>query len=260
MSAFDAVSRTRRAVADPDTDRRLPEARSLSWTAITQSAALNGTMGAHAELLHGDRWQQTDGNHTESVLGNQLHTVKGNQSIVIGRNHKETLVKHCWQNIIGPHLVTNHSVRNETRMGNCDTVYGDWYVHDDAHDGRFFLADTYFKSATVMSFEVDTLFKVEIHGVHLEAAPLHIELKALKAEFDVSDNEFSVLPEETKVSGAEVNGLKDTIHGMKAKIAAADSGLAAVRQDVRLIEQEVGGLCTATKLCMHSLPHTGPFA
>ncbi len=259
MTPFNSSTRISRAIKDPGTDCKLPSVQSLSWKSIATSTALKTTKGVYSELLHGNRCQQTNGNHTEIITGNQRHTVEGNQTISVGGNHKETIVEHCSQSIIGPHLVTNHTVRNETRMGSCSTIYGLLTIYDHVHDGRFFYADTYYRSADVMSFELDSVGKAELHGVHVEFAPVHVEVKAFKAEADLLDFSGAIFEEATPVTSSEMTAVKSRVHGMTNTISLDHLKLGAVKQDFHLVEQKVGALSVGQKLSMHSLPQTGPF-
>jgi hypothetical protein len=127
MSAFDSATKIGRAVGDPLTDGKLPHPKSLSWAAITTSTAVIGTNGTHCELVHGDRWHEIRGNHNENIAANQ--TIK-----VVGK-HKETIVESCYQNTIGPHIVMNCNVRNETRLGTYTEVYGDQEIQKSGEDG-----------------------------------------------------------------------------------------------------------------------------
>ena len=59
MSVFDGQIQTPLRVDDPLTDRNMPPAGKLSWTAKSKTA-LAGCTGIDAKLVHGDRWQQLE--------------------------------------------------------------------------------------------------------------------------------------------------------------------------------------------------------
>lgn len=170
MSVFNSVTTVRRMVADSLTDKSLPESRGLSWVGIAQESALSGTVGVHCELIHGDWWQQTSGAHSGRIVGHQHCVIGSDQTIKISGNHKETIVRNCYQNIVGPHTVVNHTVRSETRMGKCTTTYGIDTIQDD-HDGRMEYADGLYELALASN--------VELASTKLSVQPFHVELKAI---------------------------------------------------------------------------------
>src|SRR5258708_6137326 len=117
MSIFAGSTKISRVVTDPGTDHKLPSPGSLSWGGITAVAAVPGTTGADAKLVHGDRWTQVNGNHTETVVDNVSLTVGSNQTIKVGADQKETICGTANETIIGPHVITNLGEYNETRIG-----------------------------------------------------------------------------------------------------------------------------------------------
>lgn len=120
-AVFDGETKTKRAVADPGTDDALPSSGSLAFPAITTAAALAGTIGNDAKLVHGDRWQQVGGSITEFVTGNvktnitQDHTlnVNGNRTKQITGNHTENIVGNQNLTVIGPHNALYVSPKND---------------------------------------------------------------------------------------------------------------------------------------------------
>src|SRR5580704_5982935 len=106
MSVFDGKIKTKSRTPYPHTDHKLIPSGFLSYTAINEEHALRGTKGKHCDLVHGDHWNEIEGCHNENI--GQDQTIK-----VVGK-HKETLVESCYQNIIGPQIVLNNNVRNET--------------------------------------------------------------------------------------------------------------------------------------------------
>ncbi|MEW6366066.1 MAG: hypothetical protein AB1714_15660 [Acidobacteriota bacterium] len=120
MAVFDKSTKIGRRVADPITDDTLPSSGSLSWGSITSDAALAGTTGVDCKLVHGDRWQQIDGNLTENInkdvrttiLCNHNHTVIQNQTNSITGNQNETVTGNRTGTITGSENQTNIGTRN----------------------------------------------------------------------------------------------------------------------------------------------------
>jgi hypothetical protein len=209
MSAFDGEIKIARAVSDPQTDHTLPSSKSLSWKAITTPAALAGTTGAFCELVHGDKWNEIKGNHTENIAQNQ--TLK-----VVGK-HKETLVESCYQNIIGPHIVQNNDVRNETRLNAYTKTYGDntqyqniaddavrqsnhWEIIDycEAHHthDRGYIVDGFYTAVLVTSSTVvnvaPTLVNIELTAAEIQAILGHAEAMLGSAEVHLGHAEVHI--------------------------------------------------------------------
>jgi len=179
MGVFDANIKTKLKVADPLTDHTLPHPRSLTFKSITKTTALTGTKGAQCHLLHGDHWNEIKGNHIENIVQDQ--TIK-----VVGK-HKETLVESCYQNMIGPQIVLNNNVRNETRLNKFTLVYGDNCMCQTSN-GDQNVKPTDYSVITIADFEYDTLKQEivvahgEIVGIHGEAVACHAEAKLFHAE------------------------------------------------------------------------------
>jgi hypothetical protein len=265
MSAFDGEIKIARAVSDPQTDHTLPSSKSLSWKAITTPTALAGTTGIHCELVHGDQWNELKGNHTENIARNQ--TLK-----VVGK-HKETLVESCYQNIIGPQIVQNNTVRNETRLGKFSLIYGDNSTTQDSSGDQNVKPFDY-SCTWVTSFECDTT-KLEVKGAHGELTDLHAELVPIHAEFmgfhtEISGIHNSVVggkneatEDDNKAKTIEenfrtVNGL---IAGVKNDVSAVESSVTSVRSHVSSLHSRTASMHNFLGLVeLHTGPeaHTGP--
>jgi hypothetical protein len=122
MPVFDAATQVGRFVSDPGTDKRLPPGGSLSYGSITSPSALAGTLGIDVALVHGDQWDQVEGNRTCNILMNHICTVFQDEvyKVLIDRrttiagNYYKTVIGNYNQTIIGIHNVTNISNRNNT--------------------------------------------------------------------------------------------------------------------------------------------------
>ncbi len=150
MGTFDRKTLIPLATKDPRSDKTLPNPRSLTWAHVTSRVALKGAEGEHAQLIHGDQWQEFRGSVIENIHidsrstidRNETHTIQGSQQIQIGGNHKETLAQSCRQSNLGPQVVMNGTVRNELRMGAATLVYGKHEIHDD-NDGKVVYGDNH---------------------------------------------------------------------------------------------------------------------
>jgi len=217
MGAFDRSTKVRRFVADPLTDHKLPRPASLSWKAITTPAAVSGTAGTHCELVHGNCWYQINGHHTEMISGNQSHTVMRDQTVKIGGRHKETIVKDCYQNIIGPHTVTNHNVRNETRLDTYTEVYGDNEKSQDSTGDMQVLGED-LSLVYFLVMEVD-LLKFELEASHFELKGVHITGEGINNQAQEVNSEESGVGDSTSDIYQRLCALKSNLHGALTVLA-----------------------------------------
>ncbi len=86
----------------------------LNSRAMTSFTALAGTTGTCAALIHGDVWDQFEGNDTKNVLGDDKLTVRGNRTELIKTNHQHTIVGTTSTTHIGTHNHVNIAPRNDT--------------------------------------------------------------------------------------------------------------------------------------------------
>src|SRR5579884_4003610 len=111
---FDGKTKVGRRVADPKTDKVRSAPGALIFAAMTTPAGLAGCTGIDDKLIHGDRWQQIDGNFTEQVnanemttiLGNQTRTVIGNRNLTTVGNVNSTTVSNLNQTVVGSTIRT----------------------------------------------------------------------------------------------------------------------------------------------------------
>jgi len=214
MSAFDALTKIKQAVTHPKTDHLLPKSRSLAFKTITDKAALQGTKGQHCELTHGDHWKELKGNEVSNVRLDQKITIKG--------NHKETLVGRCYQNIIGPHIVQNNNVRNETRLGKYTEIYGCNEEQKD-QDGDI--------SYKCNNNEV-ILWNNAIHGVDIAIVAWALALYGISTYAAAVDLSAILVHSEALLQSNE-------IHASHTEVHVADLPLAVEHAEVVLTSNEM---------------------
>ncbi len=88
--------------------------KNLNPRAMTSPTALSGTTGACVSLVHGDVWDQFEGNDTKNVLKDDKLTVTGSRTELIKTNHQHTIVGTTNTTHIGVHHQVNISPRNDT--------------------------------------------------------------------------------------------------------------------------------------------------
>ena len=215
MSVFDGKTKIGRAVKEPGTDNTLPGGASLIYGAIAGPTALAGCTGIDAQLIHGDKWSENLGSHTEHVLQNVTLNVDGNQTIQVGANQTETICGSSSETLIGPHMVTNLSVFNETRIGPHVTTHGELEMLND-EDGKIHFG---FRQYT---FYVMTH---EIEGVHFEFAPMHFEIKVNHFYLSGMDASAVITQYATQPINVEESATTTSVNALASKIEALEASV-----------------------------------
>lgn len=197
MSTFDSATKITRAVADPVTDHKLPDPKSLSWKTITAPTALAGTKGAHCELSHGDVWQQIGGPGSDpdrivNIVGNDVLTISnagiahnpmaGNQTITIDGDVQFTV------NPNGSFTETEYGPVNWTFfMPENGNRYADFALNqpnDCSIQHKHCDNESIFEQFSFVNFQMDlcTYAHVEVATTHAEVKVAHAEAKGAHAE------------------------------------------------------------------------------
>jgi len=157
---------------------------------------------------------------------NRKESVGVNQTIMIGGDQKETICGTANETIIGPHIITNMNVYNETRLLPHIQTHGDndWYNN----------AVNYFHSHGAELSIVNNLVEAEID--HYEVAAGHFEAKGQHNYFSVNDNnavlvQFQMKPLNVKVdtTEAEINGLKCEVMSLGARCGFLESDVVGLK-------------------------------
>lgn len=90
-TVFDGKTKVGRAVADPKTDRSLPQGYSLSLSQITTKTALGGTVGARCTVVHGDQYDFVSATVNVEVIGDLFTNISGNETHFVLHNRTETI-------------------------------------------------------------------------------------------------------------------------------------------------------------------------
>ena len=90
---FNGASQTPNQSFDPSTDNKTPHLRSLDLSNMPNAVALAGTNGVDAKLIHGDRWQQIDGNETDCITSNLMTTIEGDENRMLLGNLETTVMQ-----------------------------------------------------------------------------------------------------------------------------------------------------------------------
>jgi hypothetical protein len=220
MSVFDGKPKVERKVKDPGTDPSLPLGGALSYDAVKSSTGLAGCDGADAQLIHGDRWSEILGKNTQHIANDSKITMDANHSIQVGEHQKETICGTSTETIIGPHIITNMNVYNETRLGAHTQVHGELELFDD-EDGRIHYGIRQY-TLYDFTFEVEAVH-TEYADFHLEAKGTHAYASGIEAQATLFQFETKPLNVEEGVTQANIKALKGDIAGLQGKLGTLES-------------------------------------
>lgn len=228
MGVFDCSIKTKRAVTDPGTDDTLPPSGALSWGGITGPSSVAGTMGADAKLVHGDRWQQIEGNHTENLTMNLMATIQGNQTQTIMGNQNLTTTGNVTKTIVG--------MLNETLVAGQSTSCVGPFNRTDVAPVTW-LCPTSSQMNSGDWFEAKIL-KVGMYAIRNVNVGLDTSVRLLNEQIHV--HQMSIAQFETKVGSVEgfaclthnkvgalgnlLDGLRNNMTGMTSKLRAMEAG------------------------------------
>src|SRR5579872_7403458 len=102
MGVFDNQTKIGRRVPDPLTDKSLGDDGLLPWNSITSASGLQGTNGIDCKLVHGDRWQEIQGNMTEHYTNNVKTTIDQNWTIKVNGVMNLTVIQGYNEEEYGP--------------------------------------------------------------------------------------------------------------------------------------------------------------
>ena len=108
---FDAAPKTVNGSFNPATDHVTPLLGSLNLSAMPDLTALAGTTGTDAKLIHGDRWQQIDGNQTERVNKCLKTDIMQDENWEVHRDLTYRVDGTTMDERVKAHYQTNYNVR-----------------------------------------------------------------------------------------------------------------------------------------------------
>jgi hypothetical protein len=219
MGVFDGNVKIPLRVADPLTDKSLGDSGLLPWGSITSLTGLAGTTGTDCKLVHGDRWQEIQGNMNEHYTLNVNTTIDQNWTIQVNGIMNLTVVMGYNEEEQGP--VNRHYVKVVT-----DTFDSD---HNVSVPDSFAFTVSMFSNTLVIATQIGICtglfvalttalsitvanFDLEAKLFHAEAHPLHFAWAGNDTTASISSEHFKALraavSTEARVS-ATVNALLD---------------------------------------------------
>jgi len=214
-AVFDGKTKIGRAVPETGIDDILPPQGSLMLGAITTPAALAGTVGTEALLVHGAVWRDISDMQTENlrgdiltmILGNETHTVAKNQTLSVTQTVNQTITQNYNFTVIG--------AQNNVRVGPQNSTFAApdaEHKEGDAFESKL----TNMEHIALFEFAANTGLKTEITNLSIGLGNTSFEVKVLKGE---------ALIFKTASEGIEekMQGLANRLAGVQAKAGGAEA-------------------------------------
>jgi hypothetical protein len=174
--------------------------------------------------------------------------------------HKETLVESCYQNIIGPHIVLNNNVRNETRLGVFTKTYGENWIQQHSWGNVSQMDQNYLNIVQIQCANTSTDF--ESFGVQIEGCGVHGELIAVHGEVQGFHAEENLIHFSDDALFSNQDKLLDNrFKGVDNKIKGVSERVAGVEEQTKGLESTTSGMSNwAGIVCLYegAENHTGP--
>lgn len=191
----------------------------LSWGQISSAIGLSGCTGIDVKLVHGNQWQQIEGDLTTNIGSNETRNVVGNQDLTTAGNVEETIVGNLTTTIIGAELHTNMSVQNHTRAAPRTEVH--MGSKQQSEPGMFMRAITNLWENHTFEFK-----------------GLAIRLQLMGTSTEITAHRLQCIMNDTKVKSAEVGGyiLKNDVQALKNLATAVKNQVNGVAMVARAME------------------------
>lgn len=218
MSTFDEAVEIATRKNAATTDKDLPDLGSLDLKAMTSETALAGTNGITVSLIHGNEWNQLEGNRTENILKSLFTHITINEVRTVDENLANKVTGTTNDTRVGVHNQTNIAPRNDTFMHTRTEIH-----HQPEHREQ---KTEDFNVLNVVREVAKEIF--EFQYLKMEARLMHLEFCATvnfeKKLFDVTGNIFKMEGDAIEVKMSEIKAslgaLGTEIKGGKLKAAA----------------------------------------
>ena len=227
---FDKATKIARRVPDPGTDDTLAAAGALTWMTITTPIALATCIGIDAKLVHGDRWQQIEGNvtvnifknNTITIFQNEIYIVLGNRTTNIVGNYTKIIIGVYNHTTINAHIQLNISIRNNTYISpknethvapkNTDEPTGFFRKIAQCFQFDIFqFSFTAIKIDTAINMTEAVLSKFEMIAIHTEA-------KGVENTAEGGNMTLIALENKLDAIGTRIQGLQPSVGALKGHL------------------------------------------
>lgn len=183
---------------------------------ITSDSWLPGTTGVDCKLVHGDRWQEIEGNMTQHVAQNKTSTYDGN----FGETYKGNVDRVMWGQTFTETYHTLDDLCSRDYNGHATETFHAGHTQINKHEE---LETRSSKAEAIQEFSLELNWrKFEFLGLattcslgEVSAAVAGTCFRGAELILAGSKFEFGVYKKEGFAYGDEIKALKNEIHAMK---------------------------------------------
>ena len=215
---FGAAPKTTNGSFNPSSDHKTPQLGSLDLSNMPLPTALAGTTGIDCSLIHGDEWNEMEGNLTENILKSHTGYIKINETYTINGNLTHRVNGATNDTRVGVHNRLNIAQRNDTFMHTrAETHHQPEHREQKTEDHSITQSLLEFKEK---HYEWKTLF-MEFKQISLGFCwPLSFEKHLMDASGHVFKMEGAAVEVEMKEIKSSLGALASEIKAGKVKVAA----------------------------------------
>lgn len=204
-----------------------PNLGSLNAQAMTSPSAVSGTNGIDSKLIHGDRWQEIQGNQTENIKNDLKTHIKQNETWIIDDNLDFTVTGETKDNRVG-------EVNEYYHSGSKFEYFGE---HTDLHHEQ--------------DHQINPTHTFDILNVEGEYKNIDLAIKASVIEAKGMVLDATVAKAEAWGAGAEAwgaqvgaGGFANEAVALNVKEKAADVDLKGIHDDITALNAQIGAART----------------
>ncbi|HLH02850.1 MAG TPA: hypothetical protein VKX25_08770 [Bryobacteraceae bacterium] len=233
MSVFQGNVHTPTASNGISRDSATPKLGALNLGAMTSVTAVSGTNGVDSKLIHGDRWQEIQGNQTENIKNDLKTHILQNQQWTIEDNLDFKVNGETTDNRIGEVKEYYHSGSRFEYIGeHTDLHHEQDHQINPTHTFDILNVEGEYKN---IDFAVKAS-SIEAKGIVLDATVAKAEAWGAGAEAWGAQvgaggfaNEAVALDVKEKAAEEEMKGVHNDIAALNAQIGAARTIIMPVR-------------------------------
>ena len=232
-ATFSAKVQTANSKFDPSGDNKTPQLGSLALKSMPTTTALAGTTGTDSKLIHGDRWQQIDGNQTEKIdkdlktdiMENQTYEIHENLKFKVDGKTTDTRVEDVKEYYLAESLF-------EYTLGHTDLHHEKDHQINPTHtfdilniEGEYKNIDLAIKAFAIEAKGVST----EVIGAKAEAWGAGAEAWGVQVGAGLLENTSTMFHAEEDAAKAELLAMHNEIKALQSQVAAAKVIIMPVR-------------------------------
>lgn len=214
-------------------DSSFPSLRALSPKQMPNATAMSGTTGVDCKLIHGDRWQQIDGNLTENITKNLKTDIKedetwevhGDLIFKVDGKTKDTRVEDVKEYYLAESKF-EYTLEHTDLHHEKDHQINPTQTFDILNiEGEYKNVDLAIKASAIEAKG----FSAEVIGVKTEAWGVGAEAFGAQVGAGVFENTVMALHAEEDELETRLKGMENEIKGLQSQVAAAKVLIMPVR-------------------------------